>query len=786
MVELSELSDYAWEEYQMKEQRKWRDFPGFSVLCHPRTGKWVAVLMRQWDVELGTELQRCDLRCGPLEGLLRQKPWLSAPLRMRPPSWVGVSFTEETEPETVFHLLDLAVAEGEEDGVTLVLESPAPAESPWHDTPLPLPGETAAPRQLSLPLERKTPAPKERRAPDRERKRRSDFDIRLDSSYSVDVSFSLDFSLSPGAMRRAGAKSEEASLPEPLRQAMRISEDGRRTEAQRARDFCRQALFLEDYEDDFPWTGDFVRYYPSYRDLSARQLRGYFGWRTAARKGRWGPIPSSAAYIYIYELLNGVGADGPEDALDKLRAFEAGFLDGGFGNEGMRLNLRHWMLDLAVYRALPPETALACMEPEQAAWEAALAALLESERAGDDEIFEALCLLSGKGPEASPVLKEPARGRALFAGVWRLAAGEYREGSRDLFTLCFGSRQNRAWQPFANAVVWRRDPPKEADCLLSPVRHYVCQNGVWRVSFYDRLFCSRRLLQELLRETDRLLRLGLHTGRPLKQRPGLEWLAPLADRVLAAEAEARREAARPRLRLDLSDLDRIRADAAVTRDSLLVEEAAEQGSGIKDQGSGDGGGSEFRVQGSAPPVGGGVPDAPPVAACTRRSGEHCSPWGPRSDEATGNRQQAAGQGSGIKDQGSGGAGTDCHDQSADWSRNDRIGSVSACRDGSQPSAVPRAGESPVTGQESPGDGGPDSLTALDETQLAALRALLAGEDPGPMLRARRVMPSLLADAVNEALLDEFGDTVLDCDGDRLSLVEDYAAELSRLLEVNEA
>ena len=85
-----------------------------------------------------------------------------------------------------------------------------------------------------------------------------------------------------------------------------------------------------------------------------------------------------------------------------------------------------------------------------------------------------------------------------------------------------------------------------------------------------------------------------------------------------------------------------------------------------------------------------------------------------------------------------------------------------------------------------GDGGTDPATALDETQLAALRALLAGEDPRPMLRARRVMPSLLADAVNEALFDEFGDTVLDCDGDRLSLVEDYAAELSRLLEENEA
>ena len=39
--------------------------------------------------------------------------------------------------------------------------------------------------------------------------------------------------------------------------------------------------------------------------------------------------------------------------------------------------------------------------------------------------------------------------------------------------------------------------------------------------------------------------------------------------------------------------------------------------------------------------------------------------------------EAAGQGSGIKDQGSGKRGTDCHDQSADWSRNDRIGTSSA-------------------------------------------------------------------------------------------------------------
>ena len=93
---------------------------------------------------------------------------------------------------------------------------------------------------------------------------------------------------------------------------------------------------------------------------------------------------------------------------------------------------------------------------------------------------------------------------------------------------------------------------------------------------------------------------------------------------------------------------------------------AYEGSGIRDQGSGDGG-----TDSSAPlrdpqndrietgsVVGGGVQDAPPVPAC--RDGSQPSA-APGFDEAAGSRQQATGDG-----------GTDCHDQSADWSRNDRI------------------------------------------------------------------------------------------------------------------
>ena len=46
-MQMTELVGYAREKYQIEEQHKWADFPGFSVLCHPRTGKWIALLMRQ-------------------------------------------------------------------------------------------------------------------------------------------------------------------------------------------------------------------------------------------------------------------------------------------------------------------------------------------------------------------------------------------------------------------------------------------------------------------------------------------------------------------------------------------------------------------------------------------------------------------------------------------------------------------------------------------------------------------------------------------------------------------
>ena len=80
-------------------------------------------------------------------------------------------------------------------------------------------------------------------------------------------------------------------------------------------------------------------------------------------------------------------------------------------------------------------------------------------------------------------------------------------------------------------------------------------------------------------------------------------------------------------------------------------------------------------------------------------------------------------------------------------------------------------------EKAPADTAPARTEDLQDT---VVRMLLAGQDPGPLLREKHRMPSIVADDINEALFEEFGDSVIDCEDDRLSIVEDYREDLLRL------
>ena len=601
-MELSELTAYASEKYQIREEHKWADFPGFSVLCHPQTGKWIALLMRQWDTETGTEIERCDLKCGSGILLYGPCPYVSAPIRMHGNKWIDIAFDARTESDLVFRLFDKAVQINAPHGCTIVLSSLISSGGErYQETALPFAGSDDPPRR--------------------------------------------------------------EGMPERLREMRRLFEYGRESETSRARNFYRQAVFMQDYEDDAPWSGEFVRYFPTYHDLTTQQLRGYFAWRTGVRKGVFQPIAASAAYIYLYELLNGVGADSPEDVLRKLRAFEVGYLDSGIGDQRMRSNLRRWMLEYAVVNDLPPELVREYAEAEMMARDASLAVLRRPEAYSDDEVFSALCVFGGKKAAESPVIKpDPVRGRHLFSEAWRTAAACRWQGKR-LFTLCFGEKKTRRWYPLSNAVYYAQKRPEDREYVLSECRSFRCKDGLWTVRAFETLSFDKARLQGFLHETDARLRRYLKTGRYLRETPADAWAIPYIDAVIEADKKAAMEASRPRITIDLSGLEQIRRDALATRDSLLTEEEL------------------------------GEPEA--------------------------------------------------------------------------------LVETPA--EEKTSD------LPLDPVQIRIVRALLQGEDVTGLLKANRLMPSMAADFINEALFDEVGDTVLLCEEDRLTLVDDYIEELEQIL-----
>lgn len=532
-MELSELAYYAKAKYRIQEQFQWSDFPGYSVLCHPRTGKWVALLMRGWDTETGTQIERCDLKCGTMRPTMSDKPYLSAPIRMRGPKWIGVTFDRDTDRDVVLRLFDRAVTEGEPRGYVIgrELTRPRDAEADARDRR----GAT-----IVLDAAPKTPEPGYRDTP-------------------------LPFSGS-------SYQPKKEVLPERLRQMRRMFGYGRESLEEKAKNFRRQGRFMEDYEDTMPWQGDFFCYFPTYQDLTTRQLRGYFTWRAGVRQGDYQPISTSAAYLYVYELLNGIGAKSPEDSLEKLSAFEAGFLDAGIGDSRMRQNLRRWMLEYAVIHDLPPERARQYADPAMLERDRSLAILRDPAAHSDEEVCAALCAFGAKHMTTTPVLgTDPERGRRLISQIWRLAASDAAEG-QDLFTLCFGRRVARIWYPLSNAVVVKPAVTGDRVYVLDEARSYRCTKGVWTVEAYDQLSFRLDRLRSFLHETDRLLRRYLKTGRYLKERPEDAWAAPFIEAVIEADRQAALEAKRPKITIDLSGLDQIRADARTTRDSLLTEE----------------------------------------------------------------------------------------------------------------------------------------------------------------------------------------------------------------------
>ncbi|MBQ9395249.1 MAG: TerB N-terminal domain-containing protein [Proteobacteria bacterium] len=500
------------------------------------------------------------------------------------------------------------------------------------------------------------------------------------------------------------------SVPEKIRKMKKLYDYGNGSFQQKCKNFYVQGKFMEDYEDDAPWDGEFHRYFPTYFDLNTAQLRGYFTWRTNIRKGVFKQTCTSLAYLYVYELLNGIGTTSPEDALEKLQKFTAGYIESGIGDANMLSNIQGWMLDICIIHNIAPEIARQYASSEMVKRDEALAVLRAPKTKEYEEIYDALCLFADKKLTSSLVVaKEGVEGKRLFAELWKYTQANYSYNSKSLFSTCFGYKRTIRHYPFGNAVYFEQKKPEPRVYELNESRKYTYRNATWEEQSYSIFNFDKKTFNGLIHEAERQFRLYLKTGNPLKQKLEETWASPFIEAVIEIDRKAKAKAARPKVTIRFSDLDQIRRDALSTCDSLLTEEDLAE-----------------------------THDDHPHTCSNKGSHEPT-----QIEEIQQGEDVLTSSGSRI-DQG----------------------------------AIPDA-------RKEVNDNKASNLP-LSAEQIQILSMLLHNQSVKAMIASHHGMATVIADGMNEALFDLFGDNIVECDGEDISLVEDYRDDIQELLdEINE-
>ena len=510
-------------------------------------------------------------------------------------------------------------------------------------------------------------------------------------------------------------------------------------------DFLSAARAMEDYEDNCPFAGTVPLYQPEYRDLTPIELRGYFTWRAAVRRGEVSAHCDAFVYLYLSELMLGVGAANAAEALDCMDAFASSYFSAGHGSEALQRNFKNWRFEYAVLNRVDAARVRAYENPALRHWDEALTVLREPEKQSDEVVFAALAELGGKKlTEARSVKGLGDKAAFYYAAIWRSSAPL-------LFAACFGNLRMREWKPFSDA------PRLKAVCenagqgfsyQLNELRSFAATgNGFTEYSYLRQQFDSKRFFA-FLKEADTALRVRFLRGKASKTASAAQDIAlqeAFARAFASCEATeaAQKLAAVPVRRERLAD---IRAAAEITTAALLTE--AETGAEREELRRRDAQKLPAKEDSSLAELTNG-------ADCKQADGAFVQVEAAECSEAAERRKLCA------------------NDVS-------RRGESAACAEAAESSSR-GAGKQRETEQTDKA-GRTEMLDALERRCLAAL---LRGESVRAELRAAHCLTSLFAERVNEKLYERFQDICLEAEGEELFLVPDYREELETLLRETE-
>ena len=339
----------------------------------------------------------------------------------------------------------------------------------------------------------------------------------------------------------------------------------------RAELFLKQARLMADYEDDFIYHGVVNQYFPTYDSLSDAQLRGYFTWRTAVRRGQIEKRGMSYASLYVYELLHLIGCSSAQDAYEKLHDFCAAYraLDPQIGRY-----IAEWENEFIVYYGLSPALLAESTEGEACRrMDDAVLVILHRSEHTPAEVMAAVCELSSYRLERSKLYRAHADEVNVLAlrVLDRVAAYYAKHRQVSAFADLIAAARTSPVRLFSSAVFQPSGEEQDRVYRVHPLRRYECVMGYWTLHSYERADGAAQRLGALLRGLDAALR--THYGVAEIKTPVLKkWQVKIIREEIDAFVAEQRAAEARRVHLDFSQLARIRADADVTQERLVVEE----------------------------------------------------------------------------------------------------------------------------------------------------------------------------------------------------------------------
>ncbi len=508
--------------------------------------------------------------------------------------------------------------------------------------------------------------------------------------------------------------------------------------------FYRQGLLMADFEDDCPYNGTFKSYFPTYNAMSDRQLRGYFTWRAQVRRGTVEETSTSFAFLYLYELVCGIGVDDPLDGFNKIKAFWDAYR--AF-EPGIDRFARVWLQDYAVFHGLDPKLlrdsktvmfANALIELRRAARDLVPAPApsdqtpkrrktseptlpLPPDEVREERLMAAINALSTYNLSNSRLDRSHHRDLRHVACAVYVRMARYYDTHRKtgIVASLFGEETAMPYTMFASAVFFAPERHEDCEYRLDPIHIYRCQNGFWECM---RIHGSRQKsskLGEMMRACDQRLRLALDPAQPHKEEKVPKYMAKIIDDEIVAWLSWDAAHQPVKIDIDLTQLGHIRSAAAQTREALLIDEEREDGAPVEAEAADSG-------QPEAEPVADAIVEA--VAAPIRQD---------ETDEPTISTEQ--------------------------------FGVVA-------PLLV--SAPAPVT---------PAPIEAANKLAPAAdafLRALLeqnAAQATSAVVQSGQ-SEDMLVDTINEVLFDLVGDTVIEFSAAGPQIIEDYEADVRGYLD----